>query len=337
MCIRDRVSTQSTWENLFIGMRQTVLWITAFACFFALCAANREDLTLKDALKAELSLKGMPSTWSMDIEGSKFANYTIRKLRDTLASIEQPEDRGVDYIMDEASKMNSDLLQMAIPTDFDGRTVWPDCVQPIRSQGRCGSGYAFGATGSVEDRFCFQSEGKIKIRLSPQDLIDCDWDDSGCKAGWPSNAWYWIRDFGVPTEECYPYEGTAYGCRGTCADGSKMAVWKVKTVRGYNTLDDVKLDIMTKGPLETTFRVYTDFYAYTSGIYIPQSVQLVGFHSVKVIGWGVSNGTSYWLAQNSFGEDWGENGYFRIKAGTCEFDLMVRFVGGDPLLTQEDN
>ena len=43
-----------------------------------------------------------------------------------------------------------------------------------------------------------------------------------------------------------------------------------------------------------------------------------GGHSVLITGWGVENGTKYWTVQNSYGEKWGENGYFRIRRGTNE-------------------
>merc|ERR1712061_498907 len=38
-------------------------------------------------------------------------------------------------------------------------------------------------------------------------------------------------------------------------------------------------------------------------------------HAVKIIGWGVMEGKSYWLIENSWGEDWGENGYAKVIAG----------------------
>jgi C1A family cysteine protease len=38
-------------------------------------------------------------------------------------------------------------------------------------------------------------------------------------------------------------------------------------------------------------------------------------HFITVIGWGTQNGIDYWIIKNSFGKDWGESGYFRLKRG----------------------
>jgi cathepsin B len=50
-----------------------------------------------------------------------------------------------------------------------------------------------------------------------------------------------------------------------------------------------------------------------------KSSELVGGHAVKIIGWGVEEGTNYWLVANSFGVTWGDKGYFKIARGkdTC--------------------
>ncbi|VDM70138.1 unnamed protein product, partial [Strongylus vulgaris] len=50
-----------------------------------------------------------------------------------------------------------------------------------------------------------------------------------------------------------------------------------------------------------------------------------GVHAVKLLGWGVENGTKFWLGANSWSEDWGEKGYFRFLRGEnhCDFEQGI--------------
>lgn len=42
---------------------------------------------------------------------------------------------------------------------------------------------------------------------------------------------------------------------------------------------------------------------------------------MRVVGWGVENGTPYWKVANSWNEDWGDRGYFKIKRGNSECQI----------------
>ncbi|PIO63789.1 papain family cysteine protease [Teladorsagia circumcincta] len=92
----------------------------------------------------------------------------------------------------------------------------------------------------------------------------------------------------------------------------------------------IRAEIMTNGPVQAAFTVYADFMLYTGGIYVHTAGKPMGGHGVKIIGWGVENGTKYWTVANSWNTDWGEDGgYFRIVRGVdnCGFESDV--IAGD--------
>jgi hypothetical protein len=52
-------------------------------------------------------------------------------------------------------------------------------------------------------------------------------------------------------------------------------------------------------------------------------------HAVTVVGYGTQNGMPYWLVKNSWGPNWGDNGYIRIRRGTNECGI-----GGNCVVTE---
>jgi len=64
------------------------------------------------------------------------------------------------------------------------------------------------------------------------------------------------------------------------------------------------------------FMVMGDFPAYKSGIYQWSHGGLLGGHAIEIVGWGTESNVPYWIVKNSWNEDWGEKGFFRIVRGT---------------------
>lgn len=77
-------------------------------------------------------------------------------------------------------------------------------------------------------------------------------------------------------------------------------------------IDNVNEDITDKGPVTGAFTVYEDFLSYKSGVYKHVSGSALGGHAIKIIGYGVENGVDYLLVMNSWNEDWGDQGLFKI-------------------------
>ena len=209
----------------------------------------------------------------------------------------------------------------SVPASFDSREEWGEiCPFSIKDQGQCGSCWAFGAVESLEDRICIKSEGKFKEDLSEQSMVSCDYVGFGCQGGWPISAFGFLSIMGVPTEECQPYysgqSGSAWGCEIKCKDESiSNKRYRCEYPWASFTNGGIKNEIRKTGPVETTLSVYADFMNYKEGIYHHTTGEYLGGHAVKIVGWGVEEGTKYWIIANSWSISWGEDGYFRIQEG----------------------
>ena len=58
---------------------------------------------------------------------------------------------------------------------------------------------------------------------------------------------------------------------------------------------------------------------------------MLGGHAIKIMGFGTENGEDYWLVANSWNEEWGDHGYFKIKRGTNECQIENPIINGGPV------
>jgi len=210
----------------------------------------------------------------------------------------------------------------ATPSSFDYRTQWKSCVLPVRNQeNTCGSGYAIAVAQTASERMCIASKAQQLVNLSAQELLSCDSNNSGCKSGFLNNSADYLKATGLVDETCLPYQLDTT-CDKMCAEPKRHKI------EGYCILfgeEDIKREIVKNGPVVSVTTVHTDFLTYKSGVYVKgeEVPKFQGYHGIKIIGWGVENGSElepnsgnkYWIVQNSWGEDWGENGYARISMG----------------------
>ena len=261
-------------------------------------------------------IKMLTTHWTpMEVSENPFANETEEQIRARLGTI----------ITAPFGFQKTSAPRTGVPSSFDARDQWGSCVHPIRDQAQCGSCWAFGATEALSDRFCINSNGSVDVVLSPQDLVSCDTVDQGCNGGYLAMAWRFQQNTGVVTDSCYPYSsqsGRTGSCKHSCSDSESWSPYKCTqgTIVESTTVDDIKAEIYAHGPVETAFSVYSDFMNYQSGVYHHVSGYLEGGHAVKMLGWGHEDGMDYWLCANSWGDSWGETGFFKIKQGDCGID-----------------
>lgn len=150
---------------------------------------------IRDEIVRDVRAKA--TTWTAhDVSTNPISNWTEEDIKARLGTIIQPPVEGIP---------SPAVYNDVIPTAFDSRTKWPNCVHAIRDQAKCGSCWAFGATEALSDRFCIASDGKVDVVLSPQDLVSCDWWDRGCNGGIISWAWSHLKTEGAAADTCIPY------------------------------------------------------------------------------------------------------------------------------------
>jgi len=212
-----------------------------------------------------------------------------------------------------------------VPSGVTGDIVnWANkgAVTPIKNQGQCGSCWSFSATGSMEGAK-FLSTGTL-TSLSEQNLVDCSTaqGNDGCNGGLMDQAFqYVISNQGIDTEESYPYTATGPN---TCEYSSSNIGDTITSFTDVTTGDESALQTaVTQQPTSVGIDAsQNSFQLYTSGVYYEpacSSTQLD--HGVLAVGYGTDpNQGDYWVVKNSWGTDWGMNGYIwmsRNKNNNC--------------------
>jgi len=92
-----------------------------------------------------------------------------------------------------------------LPREFSWRDKMPECLGLIEDQGNCGSCWAFTSAGLLSDRFCIHTEGGINVRLSPQEMVNCNYENYGCAGGYLITSVDYLMVEGAVSNTCSPY------------------------------------------------------------------------------------------------------------------------------------
>jgi len=193
----------------------------------------------------------------------------------------------------------------------------PLCFSPPIDELSCHPSFAISVATALEIRTCIKQK-KALVPLSANYIYSCSKDINNLRS-----LWEFAEKTGVVSETCFPYAcASVKECPSACSSSQTKFT---KTTAGFGTfkeikggIDIIKNEILISGPVTTWMKTFEDFSVYKGGIYQCKNTGNEEFNQQAVIlyGWGIENGTNFWLARNSWGTQWGENGYFRIAFNT---------------------
>lgn len=198
---------------------------------------------------------------------------------------------------------------------------WRDTnkVSPVKEQ-ICGNCWAFAATGAYESSYLIRNG--IVQDDSEQYINDCAKTDSGadagsCGGGLAVKAFEHMLREGFTSEAVIPYTGTDKACSSPATPVDAVAWGFVDPTVEHPTTQQIKNALCAHGPLATRLRVVSDaLFAYTGGVYnetVASDSSGQG-HAVVIVGWDDAKGA--WLIKNSWGTDWGEDGFGWLAYGS---------------------
>lgn len=204
-----------------------------------------------------------------------------------------------------------------LPSSWDWRTT--GTVAPIQSQGQCGSCWAFSAISSVEQKIALKHNQFYK--LSEQQLVDCNTQNYGCNGGYMSRAFQYIRQNRITTNHSYPYEAVRRTCRrrGTSPLFSIRGYGLVRSTASMSTVQQLaKEHVLVIG-----IHANRHFQFYQSGIFNGPCTNSLN-HAVNIVGYT----PTFWIIRNSWGMNWGEQGYMRLdrtNGWICGIQYMMSY------------
>jgi len=242
--------------------------------------------------------------------------------------------------------------QADMPPNFDWRfykgmnMLTPTLNQHIPVY--CGACWAFAPLSAISDRIKIARNGAWpEIVLSPQVLLNCakKYVDGpmGCHGGFMTRTMSYLHRQGLPDQTCAVYQAKEQECdgmgfckncfhNGTCVAVEKPTVYKVSEWGTVSGEHDMMSEIFQRGPIACMTAVSQGFLDYTGGLFEDKTGEMQIRHVVEIVGFGTDPKTKekFWIGRNSWGNYWGENGFFRLKRGINNLNIEHECVWGVP-------
>jgi len=265
---------------------------TEFGTRFAIFQKNLQEIN-------RLNAKAASKAGNLKFAVNKFADLSAEEFTAYKGFVKHPKIAAPVFV---------DKGNVELPTSLDWRTK--GAVTPVKDQGQCGSCWAFSATEGVESAW-FLAGNTIPV-LSEQQIVDCDTVDQGCDGGdLPTAFQYIVSAGGLESESDYPYQAQDGSCNFDASDiVAKISGFQYATQSTNET--EMQVAMVANGPLSICVDAET-WQFYSGGIITSDCANSLD-HCVQAVGFDTDpTGIPYWIVRNSWGTDWGMNGYLEVE------------------------
>ncbi len=217
----------------------------------------------------------------------------------------------------------------ALPERFD----WRDegAVTEVGDQGNCGCCYAFAAVGNFESAIL--AAGGPLYDFSVNNVKECDWwainyGLGSCNGGNASMVASFLAQQGTVSEACDPFDPRNVVCKDDCPHILTLTGWVQISGEEVAPTWAIKDYVYNHGPVFTAMIAANgigwpaEFSGYDGSytLYYDGPGQLD--HAVMIVGWddtlSHAGGQGAWIVKNSWGTDWGDEGFFYIAYGSAD-------------------